>query len=98
MVTRVLSITAVVLSLAASAAVAGNLTDHLQATRMTVLRIDRDTGKFMCAEHRRWTAVFAADLQTVRPGDIVKVDRKDGQLPRITVVRRASDEIGSLEL
>ena len=57
MVTRVLSITAVVLSLAASAAVAGNLTDHLQATRMTVLRVDQDTGKFMCAEHRRWTAL-----------------------------------------
>ena len=89
MLTRVLSITAAVLSLTAAAAVAEGLTDRLQATRMTVVKIDREAGKFMCAEHRRWEAVSKAGLSIVHPGDIVRVDRKDGRLPRITVVRRA---------
>ena len=100
MMTRVLSITATaaIVSLATSAAIAESLTDRLQAARMTVVRVDRGAGKFLCAEHRRWTAVPAADLSAVNPGDIVKVDRRAGQLPRITVVRSASDEIGSPEL
>jgi len=98
MLTRVLSITAAVLSLTASVAVAEGLTDRLQATRMTALKIDREAGKFMCAEHRRWQAVSKAGLSTVHSGDIVRVDRKDGQLPRITVVRRASEELASPEM
>ena len=98
MVTRVLSISAVVVSVAASAAIAGGLTDYLQATRMTVVRVDKGAGKFFCAEHRRWTSVSAEGLGAVQPGDIVKLDRKDGQLPKLTVLRRASDEIGSPEL
>jgi len=52
----------------------------------------------MCAEHRRWTSVSGSDLSTVHPGDIVRIDRIDGKLPRITVVRTAADEIGSPEL
>jgi len=98
MLTRVLSITAAVLSLTAAAAVAEGLTDRLQATRMTVVKIDREAGKFMCAEHRRWEAVSKAGLSTVHPGDIVRGDRKDGRLPRITVVRRASEELAGPEL
>ena len=65
---------------------------------MTVVRVDEGAGRFLCAEHRRWMSVSAADLSAVRPGDIVRVDRRDGQLSRITVVRHASDEIGSPEL
>jgi hypothetical protein len=98
MVTKVLSISAVVVSLAASAAIGGGLTDYLQASRMTVVRVDKGAGKFLCAEHRRWTPVSTDALGAVQPGDIVKLDRKDGQLPKLTVLRRAADEIGSPEL
>ncbi|OLC65251.1 MAG: hypothetical protein AUH69_09875 [Actinobacteria bacterium 13_1_40CM_4_65_12] len=98
MVTRVLSITAAVVSLATAAAVAGTLTDRLQTSRMTVLRVDKGADQFMCAEHRRWTSVSGSDLSAVHPGDIVRIDKIDGKLPRITVVRTAADEIGSPEL
>ena len=98
MVTRVLSMGAVVVSLAASAALAGGLTDYLQAARMTVVRVDTGAGKFLCAEHRLWTQVSTEGLGVVQPGDIVKLDRTNGQLSRLTVLRRAADEIGSPEL
>ena len=98
MVTRVLSITTAVVSLAVSAAIAASLTDQMQTTRMTVVQVDRSAGKFLCAEHRRWTVVSAADLKVVGSGDIVKVERRDGQAARITVLRHASDELSSPEL
>ena len=97
MVTRVLCITTAVVSLAVSAAVASGLTDQLQTSRMTVVQVDRSAGKFLCAEHRRWTVVSMTDLKAVSSGDIVKVERRDGQPSRITVLRHASDEIGSPE-
>src|SRR5262245_13475321 len=65
MVTRVLSITTAVVSLAVSAAVAASLTD---------------------------------DLKVVGAGDIVKVERRDGQPSRIIVLRHAADELSSPEL
>ena len=97
MVTRVLSITTAVVSLAVSAAVASGMTDQLQTSRMTVVQVDRSAGKFLCAEHRRWTALSMAELKAVSSGDIVKVERRDGQPSRITVLRHAADEIGSPE-
>jgi hypothetical protein len=96
MVTRTLLMTTAVLSLAASAALAAGLTEQLQATRMTVVRVDREAGKFLCAEHRRWTTV--SDLGAAQPGDIVKLNGRAGQRPRVTVLRRAADEIASPEL
>jgi hypothetical protein len=98
MVTRVLSITTAVVSLAVSAAVAASLTDQMQSTRMTVVQVDKSAGKFLCAEHRKWTAVSAADLKVVGAGDIVKVERRDGQPSRIIVLRHAADELSSPEL
>ena len=98
MVTRVLSITTAVVSLAVSVAVGASLTDQMQAMRTTVVKVDQSAGTFLCAEHRRWTAVSAADLKAVGSGDIVKVEKRDGQPSRITVLRRASDEISSPEL
>jgi hypothetical protein len=98
MVTRVLSITTAVVSLAVSAAVAASLTDQLQTSRMRVVQVDKSAGKFLCAEHQRWTVVSTADLKAVSSGDIVKLERRDGQPSRITVLRHASDEIGSPEL
>jgi len=51
----------------------------------------------LTTEHRRWTAVSMADLKAVSSGDIVKVERREGQPSRITVLRHAADEIGSPE-
>ena len=98
MVTRVLSITTAVVSLAVSAAVGASLTDQMQTARMTVVQVDKSAGKFLCAEHRRWTAVSTADLKVVGSGDIVKVERRDGQPARIIVLRHAADELSSPEL
>ena len=97
MLIRVLSITTAVVSLAVSAAVGAGLTDQMQTTRMTVVQVDKSAGKFLCAEHRKWTAVSSPDLKAVGSGDIVKVERRDGHPSRITVLRHASDEIGSPE-
>jgi hypothetical protein len=95
--TRVLSIGAAVLSLAASVAGAETLTERLQQTRMTVLRTDRQAGTFMCAEHRRWMSVSKADLSKVHEGDIVNVEKRNGRPARLMVVRSASDELASPE-
>ncbi len=94
---RALSISLALLALAASGAAAENLTDRIQASRMTVLQVDRDTGMFQCAEHKRWTKVSQADLERVSPGDIVRVERQEGTVARITVVRRAAEESISVE-
>jgi hypothetical protein len=94
-----ISIGVTMLSLA-TVAVAGatsSLTDLMQSSRMTVVKVDGATGAFLCAEHRKWTTVSRGDLAGVTPGDIVRVDRRPGAVPRIAVVRTAADEIASPE-
>jgi hypothetical protein len=89
-----------ILSLVTSAAVAtaaGTLTEVLQASRMTVLKVDRATGQFLCAEHRKWTAVAPADLTAVTAGDIVRLDTSNGGRPHLVVLRTAAEEITSSE-
>src|SRR5437870_13825353 len=73
MVTRVLSITAAVVSLATAAAAAGTLTDRLQTARMTVLRVGKGADQFMCAEPRRWTSGSGSDLSAARAGHNVRL-------------------------
>ena len=55
---------------------AGALTDRVEARRMTVLKTDLGTGRFLCVEHLHWTAVNKADLRGLQPGDIVRVDHR----------------------
>ena len=88
---------AAAIMMAASAALAADLTDSLQAERMTVVKVDHAAGRFQCAEHGRWTAVVRADLRDVQPGDIVKVEPAKGKPAHIVVVRTAADEIASPE-
>src|SRR5262249_32601699 len=97
MVTRTLSISLAVMTIAGSAAMAATLTERLQAERRTVVRVDQAPGRFQCAEHRRWTTVAKADLQDVRPGDIVAVEHAPGKLTHIMVVRTAAEELTSPE-
>jgi hypothetical protein len=97
MLKRTISISVVVASLGASAAMAASVTDRLEANRMTVAQIDRAAAKFKCIEHQRWTAIDRADAATVRPGDIVRVVRTEGKPVRLVVVRTAADELSSPE-
>ena len=57
MINKALSISVAVVSLGASAALAGGFTDRLASERMTVVQVDRAQGRFLCAEHGRWTAI-----------------------------------------
>ena len=59
----------------ASVATATGLVDQMLHGRTTVLKVDATTGQFMCVEHRRWTAVDKRNLESVGPGDIVRVER-----------------------
>jgi hypothetical protein len=97
MMSKALSVSVVVLSLATSAAHAGGLTDRMQSERMTVVKVDGSRGQFLCAEHRRWMRVSPVDAPALGVGDIVTLQRRDGQLPKVTVVRRAAEELASPE-
>jgi hypothetical protein len=98
MLMRTLSIGAVAISLAASAAMAAGFAERLQAERMTVLQVDQESGKFLCVEHGRWTAVARDNLAGVHQGDIVKVERSQGEPARLVVLRTAAEELTSPEL
>jgi hypothetical protein len=98
MATRAASIAAAaVVSLAASAASAGGLTDRMQAMRMTVVPVEGSPYKPLGTEHRLWTSVSPMDLDAVSSGDIVTLDQRDDQAPRVIVLNRAADEFGSRE-
>jgi len=92
-----IGVTILCLATAAVAGASGGLTDLMQTSRMTVVKVDAGTGAFLCAEHGKWTAVSRGDLAGVTAGDIVRVDRRPGAVARIAVVRVASDELTSPE-
>ena len=91
MINRVLWTTVGVVSLVTSAAVAASLTEQMAMDRMTVLKVDRVHARFLCAEHRHWTWISKGDVARLTTGDIVSLDRQQGRLPRVNVVRRAAD-------
>jgi hypothetical protein len=86
-----------VLSLGSTVAVVQAESRPMDGHRMTVVRVDLEHGRMLCAEHQRWVRVAKADLQHVLPGDVVRVDRVAGQLPRLVLLRTAADEIASPE-
>ena len=94
MKSKAISITVVALSLATSAALAAGFTERMQTERMTITKVDRDGGRFLCAEHQRWTNV--SDASTLAVGDIVGVDT-DGQGAKVRVLRTAAYELSSPE-
>jgi hypothetical protein len=97
MTNKALALGVVMLSLATSSAHAAGLTERLQRERMTVLKVDAVGGRFLCAEHGRWMRVSPADAPALGIGDIVTLQRREGQLPRVTVVRTAASELTSPE-
>lgn len=97
MMIRKLSIGVAVLSMVATAAGAETLTERMQARRMTVLQVNRQSGQFQCVEHQRWTSVSKADLAAVQPGDIVRVERPAAGPARLVLLRSATDELAGSE-
>jgi hypothetical protein len=94
---RALSISLAAMTLTATVVAASSLTERLESSRMTVLKVDAQTGRFLCVEHQRWTPVVKADALTVQPGDIVRVTRQDGKPARLLVLRTAAEELASPE-
>jgi len=92
--------------LTGSSALAQSLTESIQKTRMTVLRVDRVTGRFRCNQHG-WMAAPKAvvvrdegqksDLTLLKVGDVIRAEGKDGRLDTIVVLRHGADELTSPE-
>lgn len=88
--------------LTGSSAVAQSLTESIQETRMTVLRVDRLAGRFLCSQHG-WMAAPTAvvvrddarkgDLALLKVGDVIRAEGKAGYIEKIIVLRHAADEI-----
>ena len=89
-----------------------SLTEWLRDSRVMVVEVDKDTGRLRvkgdtdacsdisCSEG---TVVVADDeahatLDTLNPGDIVRVESTPGQPQRIVVLRRVWEELTSPEL
>jgi hypothetical protein len=64
---------------------------------MTVVQVDRAKAKLLCAEHRRWISVAPADMSALAAGDIITVERREGRVAKVRVVRTAADELSSPE-
>lgn len=89
-----------------------SLTDWLQQSRLTVVEVDKATGRLRvrgaadtCTELscREQTVVVAdegtnGDLGTLNPGDIIKIEPAAGRPEKIVVLRRAWEEWSSPEL
>ena len=97
MMRKALWISVAAVSLGSSAALAGGFTERLATERMTVVQVDTVGGRFLCAEHRRWTRIAKPDASALGAGDIVTVYRSASGPARVTVVRTAADELASPE-
>lgn len=87
-----------------------SLTERLQQTRFMVVDVDPARGRLRvkadaCSDLacREQTVVVADDgseagLETLNPGDLVKVEGAPGRPDRIVVVRRAWEDLASPEL
>lgn len=90
---------------------AQSLTEWLQQSRLTVVSVDKPSGRLrvkgeadacsdlVCQES---TLVITdegqAGLDALNPGDIVKIESVAGRAEKIVVVRRVWEELGSPEL
>ena len=89
---------------------AQSLTDLIQKSRLTVVAVDKAAGQLrvrddaeMCTDLSCHGAlvvteeISGADLGLINPGDIIKVESKEGRPQKIVVVRRAWEEHASPE-
>jgi hypothetical protein len=84
-------------AISATVVAASSLTERLDTQRMTVLKTDLASGRFLCAEHRHWTSVVKSDLRGLQAGDIVRVDPQANRRARLVLLRTAADELESPE-
>ena len=89
-----------------------SLTEHIQSSRLVVVEVKRAEGRLrvrgeadVCAElscSEETLVVMDEDtkagLDTLHPGDIIKVEPAGGRPDRIVVLRRAWDELASPEI
>jgi len=89
-----------------------SLTEHIQSSRLVVVEVKRAEGRLrvrgegdVCAELScsEETLVVTdedtkAGLDTLHPGDIIKVEPAGGRPDRIVLLRRAWDELASPEV
>ncbi len=97
MLRRAIATATALLALTASIVPAQSAGGTFNDQRMTVLRVDPERGRLMCAEHHRWLSVAKGNPQGAKPGDIVRVDRTNGGAARVRLLRTAADEIASPE-
>jgi hypothetical protein len=97
MIGKAISMSLAAISMVTSTALAADLTERIMAERMTVVKVDRAHGRFLCAEHKHWTWVSKHDIALIGTGDVVTVQRDGRSLPRVKVVRAAADELTSPE-
>ena len=89
---------------------AQSLTDFLQASRLTVVDVNKDAGRIRVRDAAdictdlicQGTLVVTeeeqrTDLGLLNPGDIIKIEAQDGRAQKIVVLRRAWEEIASPE-
>jgi len=89
-----------------------SLTEHIQSSRLVVVEVKRAEGRLrvrgeadMCTERScsEETLVVTdedakAGLDTLHPGDIIKIEPAGGRPDRIVLLRRAWDELASPEV
>jgi len=89
-----------------------SLTEQIQRSRLVVVEVKRAEGRLrvrgeadVCTELSCAAETLVvtdedtkAGLDTLHPGDIIKVEPADGRPDRIVVLRRAWDEIASPEV
>jgi hypothetical protein len=87
------------------------LTDWLRNSRLVVVDIERELGRVRvrseadgCSDLACGAQAIVVDetgtstgLETLNPGDVIKVAREAGQPDRLVVVRRVWDELTSPE-
>jgi len=84
-------------AISAAVVAASTLTERLDTQRMTVLKTDLASGRFLCAEHRHWTPVVKSDLRGLQAGDIVRVEPQANGRARLVLLRTAAAELESPE-
>ena len=88
-----------------------SLTERLQKNRLTVVSLDKETGRLRvkgetaCSDlacHEGTLVVtdeaIRADLALLNPGDIIKLEPDTEHPEKIVVVRRVWEELSSLEM
>jgi hypothetical protein len=78
------------------------LTQFIQASRLTVTQVNRQARSIRSVDASgiaRWVPVDGptAALERLNPGDIISVELRDGRAYKMVVLRRAWEEIASLE-